>query len=61
MVSYWLRSSCFNAKVTNRFDVYVVGMELVNGFYELADAKEQRQRFENELAGKQGKARLIIH
>lgn len=42
-------------RVANRFEVYMGGMELANGFYELADAKEQRQRFENELAEKQSK------
>ena len=37
--------------VASRFEVYLDGVELANGFHELADAGEQRQRLERE-AGK---------
>jgi len=47
-----------NDKVTaRRFEVFVSGIELANGFHELQDAKEQRRRFlkeqQSRLAAKQ--------
>ena len=46
-----------NDAVAERFEVYINGTELANGFHELTDAKEQRQRFkkENIIRKEQGK------
>lgn len=42
-------------KLTERVEVFARGVELGNGFYELADAKEQERRFEEEIAQRRRK------
>ena len=42
-----------DASVAERFEMYVCGVELANGFGELTDPAEQRRRFEAEMTEKQ--------
>jgi len=47
------RAAAHDERLAERFELYLCGVELANGFGELTDADEQRRRFEREMDEKQ--------
>ncbi|HVT62236.1 MAG TPA: lysine--tRNA ligase [Legionellaceae bacterium] len=51
-VSPLARTSAQNPNLTDRFELFIAGRELANGFSELNDAQDQAQRFHRQVAEK---------
>lgn len=51
------RINADNPQVADRVEIFINGVELGNGYYELADAQEQDRRFDEEIHIRQQKKR----
>jgi lysyl-tRNA synthetase class 2 len=52
-VSPLARASSENKEITERFELFIAGREIANGFSELNDAEDQAQRFKAQVAAKE--------
>lgn len=52
-VSPLARRNDTNPFVTDRFELFIAGREIANGFSELNDAEDQAERFRNQVANKE--------
>ena len=51
-ISPLARANDANPEVTERFELYITGREMANGFSELNDAEDQAARFQAQVAAK---------
>lgn len=51
-VSPLARENQENPEITDRFELFIGGREIANAFSELNDPRKQRQRFEEQIAGR---------
>lgn len=60
LLSSLARVNTQNPAITDRFEVFVQGIELGNGFFELADAKEQERRFDLENSERKARGLPVV-
>ncbi|MCC2625234.1 MAG: lysS [Burkholderiales bacterium] len=60
-VSPLARASDSNTKITERFELFVVGRELANGYSELNDPEDQSSRFKAQVAQKDAGDEEAMH
>ena len=49
-----------NPAIADRFEVFIKGVEIGNGFFELSDAEEQEQRFNQENKARDLKGLVVV-
>jgi elongation factor P--(R)-beta-lysine ligase len=49
-----------NHRITDRVEIFINGVELGNGYYELTDASEQEKRFDQEINLRQKKNQAAV-
>jgi len=52
-VSPLAKSKKDNPEITERFELFIAGLEIANGFNELNDPEDQYQRFEKQVKAKE--------
>lgn len=60
ILSSLARINLQDSRVSERFEVFINGIELGNGFFELADADEQAQRFDLEIQLRQQRGLPLV-
>ena len=60
-VSPLARRNNDNSEVTDRFELFIMGRELANGFSELNDPEDQAERFHHQVTQKEGGDNEAMH